>query len=174
MPVMGLVIADESLHPIKVPLEPAGIAPVLLCDERSMLCYHGFVHIGVIDVRRLYLLRVALAVDHHGHIAVIRRRVSQVVEHATPLEVTCLSLVIVVALVGKDLSQCHIRQPGVPVPQHLVVLLAARCEVRIHQGAARRLPVHLLVILIDMLLDEHAVLLCALHLGIEEVRHEGQ
>ena len=80
-------------------------------NERRMLCQTGLVHVSAVDVLGLDLVRVRLRVDDHRHVAILRRGISQIVQHAALLILQRLPAVAVGAHVRERLPQGHVRQP---------------------------------------------------------------
>ena len=58
MAVVVIIVLDEGLQTGKAFAQPFGSSVVLLYEECRMLCQTGLVHICLVDVSRLYLVRI--------------------------------------------------------------------------------------------------------------------
>ena len=157
MTMMFVIISYECLHAMKILAQPFGIVLLLLDEESGVLRNARFVHVGGVNVGGLDFVGIGFGVHHHGHVAIVGRSVVQVVEHAALFVAGGLASLGHAPGIGQNLTQRHIGPPGIPVPKHGGVLLAARRDVGIFEGYTRRLAVHVFEIAVDVFLDEFTI-----------------
>ena len=131
------IFIDKGLEIIKVFAQPFGIALPVFDNESSVLSQAGFVHIAFPGIARAQhrFSRRGIAFDPDGN-PTVHAAVTQGIQYTALFVFKSFVAVFLPALFQQNLSQSHVAQPGIPIPKHVQVLLAAGGQKGIRQGPA--------------------------------------